>query len=361
MSSTLVHWVQHAREADVASDKCYSTGLDSGEFQFAGYILTYKLTNFIFQGKNLSTLKETSGKYLDFIEKTKNCWALDMILGTQMVLANLLGLTDETAQFSHGGLSEQDFYQRCRTINNFSALCRYHIFKALALYVMGEYHQARKAIREAGKNLPFLFGTIYSAEYVFIDSLTLTGLLDGSENDKKNEYIALIRANQEQMKIWANSCKENFYHRYLLIEAEMERVADNPLMAMEFYDQAIDLAGKSGFVQNEAIANELAGRFWLKRNKPEFAALYLQKNYYCFEQWGASRKLRQLDSAYPVLHDTLSEGKKVSADKAQSHETINMDTLDVDTLSGEQKCYAGLYPKTAKDSFAAGSTGCHLS
>ena len=332
MSSTLVHWVQHAREADVASDRCYSTGLDSGEFQFAGYIITYKLTNLIFQGINLLALKETSNNYLEFQIKTKNRWAMDMILGTQMVLANLLGLTGKATQFSHGGLSEQDFYQSCKTINNFSALCRYHIFKALALYVLGEYYQAREAIQEAGKTLSFLFGTIYSAEYVFVDSLTLTGLLDCCEDDQKDEYIVLIQANQEQMKIWANSCKENFYHRYLLIEAELERITGNPLEAMEFYDQAIDLAGESGFVQNEAIANELAGTFWLKRNKPEFAVLYLQKSFHCFEQWGASRKLRQMDSAYPILHEALSEGNTVSADNAQSHETNSMDALDVDTL-----------------------------
>ena len=332
MSSTLVHWVQHAREADVASDRCYSTGLDSGEFQFAGYILTYKLTNLIFQGKNLLSLKETSRNYLEFLEKTKNRWAMDMILGTQMVLANMLDLTGETSQFYYGGLSEQDFYQSCRTIKNFSALCRYHIFKALALYVMGEYHQAREAIREAGKNISFLFGTIYSAEYVFVDSLTLTGVFDSCENEQKDEYIALIHTNQEQMKVWANSCKENFHHRYLLIEAELERIAGKPLEAMEFYDQAIELAGEGGFVQNEAIANELAGKFWSKRNKPEFAALYLQKSYHCFEQWGASRKLRQMDSVYPVLHQVLSRGKKIRTDNDQNHETVSMDTLDVDTL-----------------------------
>ncbi len=332
LSSTLVHWVRHAREADVVSDRCYNDGLDSGEFQFAGYILTYKLTNLIFQGKNLLQLKETANNYLEFFKKTKNRWAMDMILGTQMVLSNLLGLTGETPHFGHGDLGEKEFYESCKEINNFSALCRYHIFKALALYVMGHYRQARESAKEAGKLISFLFGTIYSAEHVFVDSLTLIGLLDSSEPEEQERYLALIRENQEKMKKWTDSCEENFNHRYFLIEAEIERFAGNALEAMELYDQAISLARESGFVQNEAIANELAGKFWLKRNKPEIAAIYLKKGYHCYQQWGASLKLSHMNEVYPDLKMVLLQRETVSEDGVDLYDTVSLDHLEVDTL-----------------------------
>ncbi len=308
LSSTLVHWVRHAREADAVSDRCYNVGLESGEFQFAGYILTYKLTNLIFQGKNLLLLMETTNNYLEFVTKTKNRWAIDMISGTQMVFSNLLGFTTDASSFSHRGLSETDFFASCKEINNYSALCRYHIFKGLALYIKGNYRQARESTKIAVEMIAFLFGTIYSAECIFIDSLVLTKLLENCEPAEQERYIGIIRQNQEKMLQWADNCGENFRHRYLLIEAELENFAGNILEAMELYDQAISLAGENKYVQIEAIANERAGEFWLKRKKTEIAVLYLKKAYRCYLQWGASVKLEQMTTAYPDLKETSISG-----------------------------------------------------
>jgi hypothetical protein len=46
---------------------------------------------------------------------------------------------------------------------------------------------------------------------------------------------------------------------------------------MAFYEQAILLARENGFVQNEALAYELAGRFYAARGFEDFAHLYLRK------------------------------------------------------------------------------------
>ncbi len=333
ISTTLVHWVRHAREADAVSDRCYNVGLDTGEFQFAGYILTYKLTNLIFQGKNLLLLMDTTNNYLQFVTKTKNRWATDMISGTQMVLSNLLGFTGDSKRFSHRGINEEEFFASCKEINNYSALCRYHIFKALALYVIGHYRQAREVSKAAGELITFLFGTIYSAEHFFVESLVLTRLLDSCEPDEQKRYLGTIRENQAKLEKLADNCEENFRHRHLLIEAELERFAGNDLEAMELYDRAISLAGESDYVQNEAIANERAGEFWLKRKNTDIATLYLKKGYRCYQQWGASVKLEQMSETYPdFLNDDVFQGELLAQDVTIDQETVSLDHMNVDTL-----------------------------
>ncbi|NES66795.1 MAG: GAF domain-containing protein, partial [Okeania sp. SIO2D1] len=109
-----------------------------------------------------------------------------------------------------------------------------------------------------------------------------------------------------QMKIWADNCPENFLHKYLLVAAEMAQFSGEELKAMELYDQAIASAQENQFIQNEALANELAAKFWLRKGKEEFAQLYIEKAYYCYQLWGAKHKLEDLEEKYSQLLSQLS-------------------------------------------------------
>jgi signal transduction histidine kinase len=71
--------------------------------------------------------------------------------------------------------------------------------------------------------------------------------------------------------------------------------------AMSLYEQAIHSARDNGFVNNEALANELASRFYAARGFDVIARLYLQKARYCYLRWGAEGKVRQLEETYPQL------------------------------------------------------------
>ena len=75
-----------------------------------------------------------------------------------------------------------------------------------------------------------------------------------------------------------------------MVEAEISRLCGDDLKAMNYYDIAIESAGAGGFIQNEAIANELAGRFWMERKKEHFASIYLTRAWEGYVKWHARRK-----------------------------------------------------------------------
>jgi PAS domain S-box-containing protein len=75
------------------------------------------------------------------------------------------------------------------------------------------------------------------------------------------------------------------------------------LDAEHFYEQAIRSAHANGFVHNEALANELAARFYAARGFGKIAHAYLQEARYCYSRWGADGKVLQLDRLYPRLRD----------------------------------------------------------
>ena len=68
---------------------------------------------------------------------------------------------------------------------------------------------------------------------------------------------------------------------------------------LELYERAIRSAHANGFVHNEALANELAARFYAARGFEKIANAYLRDARYCYLRWGADGKVRQLDELYP--------------------------------------------------------------
>ena len=72
---------------------------------------------------------------------------------------------------------------------------------------------------------------------------------------------------------------------------------------MRLYEQAIRSARANGFIHNEALANELASRFYAARGFEKIARVYLQDARYGYLRWGADGKVRQLDEMYPQLRE----------------------------------------------------------
>ena len=75
------------------------------------------------------------------------------------------------------------------------------------------------------------------------------------------------------------------------------------LDAERLYEQAIRSARANGFVHNEALANELAARFYAARGFEKIARMYLQDARYGYLRWGADGKVRQLERSHPWLRE----------------------------------------------------------
>jgi GAF domain-containing protein len=71
------------------------------------------------------------------------------------------------------------------------------------------------------------------------------------------------------------------------------------LEAIEFYEKAIAGAKENEYLQEEALAYELAARFYLERNMDKFAQTYLREAHYAYRRWGAIAKIKQIEEKYP--------------------------------------------------------------
>ncbi len=323
----LLHWTRHMGEGEDHFLDGYQIGLECGDFQYSGYILGFGAANLFYQGTELDLLSRRLSKYMDFVKKVKHQMPMDAITAFQLAIANLKGETPGKFSFDVNGLSEEFYIQECSG-RNVIGICYFMILKAQCLYLYSDFQEALKAIEEAETILVYVRGTCAMAEYNFYDSLIRAALYISEEAEEwKGKYLERMMLNQQQMEIWASNCQENFQHKYLLVEAEIARIENRIADAMNFYDQAIKSTMENEFIQNEALANELAGKFWLSLGKKDFAKQYLEDAYKCYAIWGAKRKMEGMEDAYGELKFSTEQVKGYDRDKG-----LTLGTLDIASI-----------------------------
>lgn len=124
-------------------------------------------------------------------------------------------------------------------------------------------------------------------------SATSTQSPEQSENE---EALNIVDSLQESMLLWSQHAPMNYLHKYQLVEAERVRVYifhhpevkvcgpryDLTYAAMRMYDSAIIGAKANQFIHEEALANELAGRFCIAVDRKQDAVSCIHLFIFCF-------------------------------------------------------------------------------
>ena len=91
----------------------------------------------------------------------------------------------------------------------------------------------------------------------------------------------------------------NHLQKYYLVKAEWYRIHNRSQNASQCYNKAISLAKQNEYKCEEALANELAGKFHLSMEKDDMAAVYIVEAYHCYLKWEAHAKVQHLIEQYP--------------------------------------------------------------
>jgi predicted ATPase len=139
------------------------------------------------------------------------------------------------------------------------------------------------------------------------DALTRLAAYPNSKPFVQKQLMRRVLINQSNLLKRATLMPGNFQHKVDLIEAERCRVLGKFTEAIELYDLAISGAKNHKYLQEEAICNELAAKFYLERGQEVIAATYLRKAYYCYARWGAVAKIDDLEQRYPQLIPPITQ------------------------------------------------------
>ncbi|MEH2040070.1 AAA family ATPase [Nostoc sp.] len=301
----IIHWKEHIRKTSQQLPEGYQSGLETGDLEFAAYCAhTYCLQSFI-AGKELVELECDLRTYGEAIHQIKQETPLAWNQIFQQSVLNLMGRSISLTSLIGEAYNEENRLPQDETDG--AVIFLVHFNKLFLCYLFSEYSQAVENGSKAQRHLLKARGTALYPLYYLYNSLAKLAIYPESSAQAQAEILKNVDVNQEKIKEWANYAPMNHLHKYHLLQAEIARVLDQLLEAEEFYEQAILGARENGYIQEEALAYELAAKHYLARGREKFAQTYMKEAHYCYERWGATAKVKDLETRYSQLFTQLSD------------------------------------------------------
>ena len=295
-------WTRHVKTGREVVRRTFSALTRIGDLNSAAYDLTVLNTNLLAAGDPLAEVQGEVQAGLEFATKIRFGHVMDCIEGQLGLIRTLRGLTAKFGSFNDQHFDEQRFERHLASAPALAMPeCWYWIRKGQARFLAGDYPSALEASVNAERLLWTSPSFFEVAELHFYAALSRAASVDSATDDARQRHVEALAAHQRQLEIWAESCPTNFENRAALVGAEMARIEGRVLDAEQLYEQAIRSAHSNGFVNNEAIAYELAARFYAARGLQKFADTYLLEARYCYHRWGADGKVAQLEHLHPAL------------------------------------------------------------
>jgi hypothetical protein len=249
-----------------------------GDLTFASYARSSIITLLLFAGDPLNSVDQQCEDAAAFIQKARFDLVAGMIGPLRQLIKTLRGRTDRFGSFTTSpefGERETERYLATSPQSKIAA-CWYWIRKLQARFFAHEWAAAVEAGSKARQLLWTSQSNVEEAEYLFYGALALAAHYDAASAKDKAQYRVDILGLHTRLRALADNCPENFANRAALVGAEIARIEGRALDAMDLYEQAIQSARGSGFVHNEALAYEIAARFYAARGFGRFALFYLR-------------------------------------------------------------------------------------
>jgi predicted ATPase/signal transduction histidine kinase len=197
-----------------------------------------------------------------------------------------------------------------------------------AQYLLGRYTDAGLSARTTLRR-PYVLrvSTCYREFFVFYHALTMAALAEEIGSSRRARRV-LAKAARFLERVAARS-PANGVHRQLLVSAELARLEGRREAAAKRYSEAIAAAAANAFPHEEALANELAGRFHLRLGESQVALRHLRTAREGYAAWGAAQKVAQLDA------------ELAPATRESKPETLAVAALDLDSVIRSSRAISG--------------------
>jgi len=309
-SAFVARWMKPTRECRELLRRSFAAANRIGDLAYGAYSGNSQISDFLFAGNPLVEVQDEAERGLLYAQKVRFGLVTDFITTQLGFIRMLRGLTPEFGSFN-GEHFDQALTETHLTSTPDLALaaCWYWIRRLQALYLAGDALGARQAASKAQALLWTSYSFYEEAEFYFYDSLARAACCGGATLEERAGHLTSMVTHLHQLQIWSQQCPQNFAAHAALVAAEIAREEGRVLDAQALYESAVSAAQESGFVHIEALANELASRFYLSRGMTRIARLYLQDARYGYRRWGAEGKVRQLESEHAFLDiDDLPTG-----------------------------------------------------
>lgn len=284
----------------------YEMGTSTGDFINAVFCQGMMATDKYLIGVNIEELRPQIKECISYVAKIKSH---NRGFVFHALRQSIMALTNETynpSSMSTDDFSEDGFFQMLLENNYLITLYFSFTFKMQLCYLFENYEQGIEIAKRAEAISFSALGQPMAIENGFYYALCLAANYPLKDRKTQKIYFKKIKRIHKRMQNWAAASPSNYWHKYLMISAEIARINGRLENAVELYDEAVESAKENNYLQTEGIANELFAKFYLSQNRAHIAKQYLIDAYYAFYRWGATAKLNQLEQKYAGVFSALT-------------------------------------------------------
>jgi len=335
----ITFWKVHVRETLKPLLESYQIAIESGDMESASSSLDVRCYHSYFVGKELVELASEMFDRAQILTRLQYSPALNCHQIYRQTVLNLIQKTENPCILIGEAYTEK-MMERGLESNNKIEIYDIYFNQGILCFIFDDLNGALDNFAKAGKYLEIVVSALAFVIFHFYHSLTLLAVYSNSSEEEQQQILDRVKANQEKMKKWAEHAPMNFLHKYYLVEAEKHRVLEEEALARVEYDKAIELAKENKYINEEALANELAAKFYLAKGKTKIARVYLQEARYCYQKWGAQAKVELLDRTYPqLLEENRSQTQHLTTSVNQGQGLLK--SLDLETVFKAYQAISG--------------------
>ncbi|MEH2439109.1 trifunctional serine/threonine-protein kinase/ATP-binding protein/sensor histidine kinase [Nostoc sp.] len=298
-------FIQHRQQSFLATlstmKDSYTNGMETGTFLYAGYSIQGYGYTALFAGVNLNTLSAELAPYSVVLTQAKQNAACILLDAVRQVVENLRETGSQPHRLMGTAYDETIMLPKHQQDNDFTAIAYAYTYKLMLAALWGNDRAALDYITAIKPYFMAAAGSVHIPVFHFYAALTYLALLKAQPEAEQAQSLLEAQTHQTTLHQWAENAPMNHLHKWYLVEAERYRVLGEKAVASEYYDQAIALAKTHQFINEEALANELAAKFYLDWGKQRIAEEYMIEAYYSYIRWGAKAKVADLERRYPQL------------------------------------------------------------
>jgi diguanylate cyclase (GGDEF)-like protein len=185
--------------------------------------------------------------------------------------------------------------------NNESARANLHVVRALAAALFGDQAELYRHTSAVVPSPPAIVGTYPAALAQVLRALAVAERAQGAPASERAPLVAELDRRIDRVAGHAADAPANFLHLLRLIEAERAWATDDFRAASYAFDVATRESLGRQRPWQRALILERAARFYLTYGMEHTGHALLADAREAYLAWGATRKVNQLDWAYPTL------------------------------------------------------------
>lgn len=331
----IVNWNEHIDKTLRPLQESYHIGMETGAIEFACINTNIYCIHSFLGGKPLERLEVETQAYSESFARFKQETNFNYNEVYHQSMLNLLGKSAIPTILTGTAYNEEKMTAQNLERNDQTGTFFIHFNKLILCYIFGKYQEGLHHAKESRKLLEAVLAKFEIPNHHFFEALTMLAAYSDASGKQRSSLINQAKKNSGKLKTWAKDAPENFLHKHALLEAELNRIKGNFEKAAVLYDQAIKGASENNFLHEEAIARELAGKFYINRGSYNLAEYFLKSAYNSFREWGALAKMKALEVEFPNYVSSILGRPGLNEINLESSSTVgrsNNSTLDLSSV-----------------------------